>query len=579
MIKIIKNFFYLINPKYSYKIFFLLFLIFILAIFEVLSIGAIIPFIYSILSDQNFFLLNFLKNNFNFHGNNLIKFFLILIFIVFLIKNIIVIFFVYFQSSLSSNIRKDLSERLYKSYLNINFKTFLKKNSSEFIKNINVECENFRYTLFITILSFSEIIIFFFITGFLLIYNPLFSIFLFILVSLFFYIYVLFFKKILKEKGISRFRNLESLFKIVIETLTSLKEIRVLGIEKNFLKKYNNSNYKYTNDVISNEFYLNLPKVLVELAGVIVIVFIIFINIDNKFSSTQLIASLGVYGLASFRILPCLNRILLGYNHLKLATQTVTRLLESVKQLQYQHDVADSYLELNKKILNINSINIVNLSFSYGDKDKFLIDNINFKINKNSFTGIIGQSGSGKSTLLNIIVGLLKPDKGAVYFNKNLDIYDNLKYFHKKIAYVSQDINIIDDSIKNNIAFGVEENFIDNNKLLKAVDDAKLKNFINELDKGLETKLGERGARLSGGQKQRLGIARALYFNPELIVFDESTSALDLNTEKDIISTIYEFKGHKTIIFATHKTSLLDNCDSVIEILENKLKVIQSYKS
>ena len=186
MNKIIKNFFYLINPKYNYKI----------------------------------------------------------VFLFFLIKNIIVIFFVFFQSSLSSNIRKDLSERLYKSYLNINFKSFLTKNSSELIKNINVECENFRYTLFITIASFSEIVIFFFIIGFLLIYNPFFSIFLFILVTLFFCIYVLFFKKILKEKGISRFRNLENLFKIVIETLTSLKEIRVLGLENSFLKKFNNSNYK-----------------------------------------------------------------------------------------------------------------------------------------------------------------------------------------------------------------------------------------------------------------------------------------------------------------------------------------------
>ena len=576
MNKIIKNFFYLINPKYNYKIVFLFFLIFILAIFEVLSIGAIIPFIYSILSEEKFFLFNFLKNNFDFNGYNLIKFFLILIFLVFLIKNIIVIFFVFFQSSLSSNIRKDLSERLYKSYLNINFKSFLTKNSSELIKNINVECENFRYTLFITIASFSEIVIFFFIIGFLLIYNPFFSIFLFILVTLFFCIYVLFFKKILKEKGISRFRNLENLFKIVIETLTSLKEIRVLGLENSFLKKFNNSNYKYTNDVISNEFYINLPKVLVELAGVVVIVFVILINIDNNFSNTELITSLGVYGLASFRILPCLNRILLGYNHLKLATQTVTRLLESVKQLQYQQNAVDSYLELNKKILTINSISAVNLSFSYGDKDKFLIDNINFKINKNSFIGVIGRSGSGKSTLLNIIVGLLKPDKGAVYFNKNLDIYDNLKYFYKKITYVSQDINIIDDSIKKNIAFGVDENFIDNNKLLKAIEDAKLNNFINELDKGLETKLGERGARLSGGQKQRLGIARALYYNPELIIFDESTSALDLSTEKDIINTIYELKGKKTIIFATHKTSLLDNCDSIIEILDNQFKIIQS---
>ena len=574
MIKFIQKFLFLIEPKFKYRIFFLTFIILILAVFETLSIGAIIPFIYSILSDKNIFFLNYLNTFIDLGSFNLIKLSLVFILIIFLIKNSLVFFLYYFQSSLASNIRKDLSEKIYHSYLNIDYRNFIKKNSSDFIKNINVECENFRYALFVIISSISEIIIFFFIISFLLIYNPYFSILIFTLVIVFCLIYNFFFRKILKEKGVSRFKNLEKLFKVVTESLTSLKEIKVLGIKNNFVKKFNLANMKYTNDLIFSEFFLNMPKALVELTGVIVIVLVIFINIDNNYSTTELISSIGIYGLASFRILPCLNRILLGYNHLKFTTETINTLYLSVKEITDEEKLVPDYLQPKDKIFGVDSISVANLSFSYGDKDKFLIENINFEIKKNSFVGLVGKSGSGKSTLLNIIAGLLKPYKGAVYYNKNLDIYYNLQHFYKKIVYVSQEINIIDDTLKNNIAFGIEEDEVDINKLLMAIKNAKLSSFVEELNLGLETMLGDRGARISGGQKQRIGIARALYFNPDLIIFDESTSALDAATEKEITDSIFQLKGKKTIIFATHQKSLLEKCDTIIEILDNKLKII-----
>lgn len=574
MLEIIKKFLFLIERKFKYKIFFLTFVILILAAFETLSIGAIIPFIYSILSEQNIFLLNYFKNIFDISSHSIIKYSLIFIFLVFLIKNIIYILFVYLQSSLVSNIRRNLSEKLYKAYLDVNYKIFLKSNSSEFVKNINVECENFRYTLFIVISSFSEVIILTFIIIFLLFYNIYFSTLILFLIAMFSFTYVLFFRRILKERGVSRFENLQKLFKIVTESLASIKEIKVLGIKKNFTNKFNLTNHKYTNDLIFTEFFLNIPKALVELLGITVIVIIIFINLNNNFDASEVMAALGVYGLASFRLLPCLNRILSGYNHLKFATETISRIYLSVKEVNNEESEYKNYSQFDNKIQNIDSINFVNLSFSYAEKDKFLIDNFNFEIKKNSFIGLTGKSGSGKSSLLNIIVGLLKPDKGNVYYNKNLDIYDNLKYFYKKIAYVSQEVNIINDSIKNNIAFGVEKDEINVDELLKAIQSARLSNFVKELDMGLETMLGDRGARISGGQKQRIGIARALYFNPDLIIFDESTSALDVATEKEITDSIFQLKGKKTIIFATHQKSLLEKCDTIIEILDNKLKII-----
>ena len=573
MSKIDQKILFLIDSKNKIKILYLIFVIIILAIFEVLSIGAIIPFISSILSNKNFFLFDVFKDIIDFKSHDKIKYSLIIIFLVFLIKNTIVTFFIYFQSSVVNNIRKSLSERLYKSYLNIDYQFFLKKNSSEFIKNINLECEIFRYTLFAIITSISEIIIFISIISFLFFYNLYFSIIIAVLVVIFIFIYNLSFKKILKKIGVSRFENSEKLFKHVGESLTSLKEIKILGIQNNFLKKFNFLNFKYTDNFIFNEFFLNLPKILIELISVTIIIIVFFFNTESNFTAAELITSLGVYGLAFFRILPCLNRILLAYNHIKLSTETIDKLFLSVDEINEKNNISYDDLQSNKEILNIDLINIENLSFSYGFKNSLLINNINFKIKKNSFVGLIGKSGSGKSTLLNIIVGLLKPDKGAVYYNNNINIYNNLKYFHKKISYVSQEINIIDDTIKNNIAFGVDKDEIDKDKLLKAIEDAKLTSFIKTLNEGIETILGDRGARISGGQKQRIGIARALYFNHDLIIFDEATSALDSSTEKEIIDSIFKLKGKKTIIFATHKITLLEKCDSIVEILDNKLKI------
>ena len=280
MLDFFKKFFFLIEPKFKYRIFFLTFIILILATFEILSIGAIVPFIYSVLSDKNFFFVNYFDKIIDLNSINLVKFSLTLIFLIFLIKNLIVIFLFYLQSSLASNIRKDLSQKIYNSFLNIDYRNYLKKNSSEFVKNINVECENFRYALFVIISSISEIVIFFFIIGFLLFYNLYFSIIIFSSVVVFLFIYNIFFRKILKEKGVSRFKNLETLFKIVTESLASLKEIKVLGIKNYFIKKFNLANFKYTKDVIFSEFFLNIPKALVELIGVSVIVAFIFINID-----------------------------------------------------------------------------------------------------------------------------------------------------------------------------------------------------------------------------------------------------------------------------------------------------------
>jgi len=572
----LKKIYYLLNNEYRFKLIQLIILILVIALFEVLSIGTIIPFFSSIfLSDDFSRLFSVFKYFISFSNGELVKFSLILIFLVFFVKFLVNILFVYFQSSLSNDIRKNLAEKLYKSYLNIDYIYFLNTNVTDLIKNINVECDIFRYAFSQLIIALSEIIIFFFIIFFLFFFNPTFSFLIAFTIFLTFFIYNFFLKEYFKKLSYLRFTNSEKLFSLVSETIASLKEIKILGVKNHFIDNFNYSNSRLRKNLTLQEFFLGIPKSLIEFFGIIIIVSIISINLDSNLNILKVITHLGVYGLACFRLFPCLNRVIAGYNHIKLVDETINKLFISIKNSNInQQKVVDNPINIIEKALNIEKIRISEVSFSYKNKGTFNIGQINFEIEKNSFVGLIGSSGSGKSTLLNMIVGLVKPENGAIYYNDNLDIFYNLKHFYKKIAYVTQEVNIINDSVRNNIAFGLNSEEINNDKLLEVINYAQLDNFIKESEKGLDTVLGDKGSRLSGGQKQRIGIARALYFNPDFIVFDEATSALDSRTEEDFLKIIYNLKNKKTILFATHKNSILKRCDKIIRIYNGKIDIL-----
>jgi ABC-type multidrug transport system fused ATPase/permease subunit len=215
-------------------------------------------------------------------------------------------------------------------------------------------------------------------------------------------------------------------------------------------------------------------------------------------------------------------------------------------------------------------INIINLSFSYPTRKEFLLSKISLTIKKGDFVGVIGETGSGKSTLINLLTGLLKPTEGKVEVDE-LNINENLKGWHKKIGYVPQSVYLTDDTIRKNIAFGLLEDNIDNNLVQQAVEKASLSQFLDSLPNGLETIVGEKGIRLSGGQQQRIGIARALYRDPEILILDEATSSLDQSTEKAIVESISFLKRKKTLIIITHRLSTVKNCDKIFCVDKGKI--------
>ena len=218
-------------------------------------------------------------------------------------------------------------------------------------------------------------------------------------------------------------------------------------------------------------------------------------------------------------------------------------------------------------------IRIVDLDFKYPDADKYVLENINFSIRKNQSTAFIGPSGAGKTTLADIILGALLPSRGGVYAD-GVDIHDNMVAWHKNIGYIPQSIFLMDDTIRNNIAFGIHEDQVDEAKIWAALEKAQLKEFVQGLEKGLETEIGEGGVRLSGGQRQRIGIARALYNDPEVLVLDEATSALDNETESAVMEAIDRLAGSKTLIIIAHRLTTIQNCDVVYEVKDKKIKKV-----
>jgi ABC-type multidrug transport system fused ATPase/permease subunit len=285
--------------------------------------------------------------------------------------------------------------------------------------------------------------------------------------------------------------------------------------------------------------------------------------IGAKREMVDIIQYLAIFAVASFRIVPGASRLLSAF-------QTIKHMEPSVRLLLQEFDSKDnSYIKNNYLPKDLSTplkfqkeINLTNLSFSYPIRKEFVLSKISMTIKKGDFVGIIGETGSGKSTLINLLIGLLKSSDGKVEVD-GLNINSNLTKWYKKIGYVPQSVYLIDDTIRKNIAFGLREDDIDNDLVAKAIEKANLDEFVNNLPDGLETIVGEKGIRLSGGQQQRIGIARALYRDPEILILDEATSSLDEATEKKIMESIQFLKGKKTLIVITHRLITVKNCDKI----------------
>ena len=376
--------------------------------------------------------------------------------------------------------------------------------------------------------------------------------------------------KILRKISQKRIFASKEIFKKIAETFTGIRDVKMFAKENFFLNHFNKHNDIFESNIMKRDLIARLPRVFFEFLGVLILVSTTFLFFYLNKNTIDVLPMLTLMTVCILRLLPSFSSLNTSLTHISSHKISFDLLAKEYgfKGLENKKDVnifAHKYK--NIKLSKQNSIQISNLDYSYDLKEAKALDGISLSVNKGEMIGVIGKSGSGKTTLINIILGLLHPKNGEICINGS-----NQEKEKTSISYVPQDIFLLDDTLKRNIAFGEEEEEINEDKVIKCTNEAKLTKLINKNDKGINMIVGERGTKLSGGERQRLGIARALYKDPSILVLDEATSSLDYETENEIINSIINLKGKQTIIIVAHRLSTVQICNRVLLMENGKIK-------
>ena len=453
---------------------------------------------------------------------------------------------------------------------------YTQRNSAEYIYNMNAVGTFTQGVLVSGLRICTEIIVGLFIFIFLVFQDPFVLLILIILLGSFIFMYDLIFRKRIKRYGTFVNIHTTEMLKKINESVHGLKEVRILGNEKYFYDQVLSHSAGLSNTMKRKDFISSVPRYFLEL---IMILFIVSIVVLYSYQDKELelvVPILTMFSIAAIRLLPSVNQIVAGISHIRFGRPIVSLLYKDLVGAKDHH--FDTNTNNFNKDSSFKSIELRNVSFSYPSRDYKVINNLTIKINKGDSVGIIGPSGSGKTTLLDILLGLIEVDKGSVLFN-GADLNHHSYKWKSHVAYIPQNIFIIDDTITRNIALGVPDDLIDHAMLNNSINQSKLTELINQMPEGTSTLLGEFGIQLSGGQRQRIALARAFYHNREVLVMDEATSALDNETEAEIVDEIKHLKGDKTLIVIAHRLSTVKHCDYIYRIHKGKIAEEGNYES
>ena len=571
--------FYIINLTKENSFSLLIFLSIIGMLFEAISISLIIPFISQMLNPDLIFKFPIILNIFEKISpfNILDKYFsfeikyqaeiiitgILLLFLFFIFKFLYLVFLEWIRSKFVFSIYKNTSNLLFERYLYQPYIFYINNSSSQLITNITKEVEVLTTSSVYPFLRLTTELIF--VTGILIllfIFQPIIALSSVIIITFVSFMFMFLTKNIIEKWGKIR-KNSEAIrVKNFQNGLGAVEDIKINAKESFFYKKF-----KHENDLVSiiaakQSWISQLPLYFLELLGVFAVVVMVILTISQSQPMDTIVVSLALFTGAAFKIIPSFNRMLQAYSFIKYSEPVTTSFINQIKSLELFINPKKN----NRDFFNYNSpISVSNLSFKYPEAEKLILNNINFSIMPKTCIGIKGESGFGKSTLAKLIIGLFDPLDGKVLIGKK-NINENIASWMSSIGYVSQNTFLTDDTILRNIAFAEEDVNIDTERVKNCIKQSRLTDFISKLNLKEETKIGEIGKKISGGEKQRIGIARALYKKPKILVLDEATNALDIKTENLILETLEKLKKEITIIFISHKKNSLKICDKIIEI-------------
>jgi len=572
--------FYFLDSKLKISAMIIFILIIISMIIETFSIGLIIPAI-TLLSENN------LIENYPYFSKILaslspIKFFtsstpgeiknhdiiaggMIVFLGVYLIKAAYLLFFYFMKGKFIFKLVYSLSQQFIKGYLRLPYSFFSSRNSSELIRNIAYETTGLANSVELFLTLITELLVLIGIVSLLLYVQTTVAVIALFVFGITTYYFHFFTKRKIFNLGEVRQIYEERRLNFLNQILGGIKEVKIYNTEAEFIK-----NYLFTSKkVFKSDMWMNIinssPKLWLELIAVFSLTILIFVMIIQSHEQISIIATLALFAGAAFRLLPSMNRAVNSFQKIKYYLPIIDTLYKELRMI--------NNVNINKadqKISFSNNLILSKIKFSYSDPKKKVLDGIDLNIPKFSTVGLMGKTGSGKSTLANILIGLLNFNEGKI-ISDNIELKEKKINWGHKIGYVPQNIFLTNDTIRRNIAFGIPENEIDNTRVINSLNIAQLSEMINNFSEGLNTFVGERGVKLSGGQIQRIGIARALYHDPEFLVLDEATSALDVDTEKEFMKVVLKISGKKTIFFISHRSSVLKLCDVVYKLENSKL--------
>lgn len=588
MKKFIAKFLYVTKQKH--KSLLLMLCLFILSSFlEMVGLGFVGPFSAMVTNpdyiNSNVWLQNlYIKFSIN-SPQNFILYFGILTIIVFYVKSVLSFLTQKSIAEFSHSLKGDLSSKLMQSYLSAPYTLHLSRNSADLVQSIVTFTDRFCIGLVLNLLTaISNGVVIIALVALLLSTNAVAS----LGITLVLFLSLLFLNP-LKDKlaywGKQGFDASAEIIRILNHGLGGLKETRIIGCEPYFEAQMNLATKKYSTNMGLASGYSNLPRYIVEAVIISFLIVFAFLFVTFNQDDSQNITSIfGIFAIASIRLLPAtgntiscisvirydLHSLDVLYAELKEAEEVQSK-NEELNNLPVHHSQPQSKLTFQSQIV------IENLGYKYPNAQTKALDCINLTIEKGHSIGLIGKSGSGKTTLVDVLMGLLSPQSGDIFVD-GISVKDKIRAWQNLIGYVPQSIFLIDDTIERNIAFGVPDNQIDLQKVQAAVQTAQLSEVIEKLPMGLNTAVGERGVLLSGGQRQRVGIARALYHEKEILVFDEATAALDNETEQLVTEATKILGGSKTIIIIAHRLSTIEHCDRIYQLQEGKILKSGTYQ-
>lgn len=578
MKKVISKLNKILDRKQRRRILILFFMMIVGAFLEVAGVSMIIPFVSVIMVPEAMYSNRFFYEVCAFFGITEYRTFVLLcigaLIFVFFIKNFFLIFQTHLRVNYVDDCKFSTQKKLMRIFLRKPYEYYLNVSSGEIMRMIRTDAEMAYCVLYVMLDVLSQSMVGIALLVTVAVIDPFMTLAALVTMGVISLLIIYVIKPRMSEAGESLKENTVRENQWVLQAVSGIKEIKIAGKEKFFETQYDTYTEKVTMSKRKDMVYKEIPRMILEMGSICTMLFIVGAMVWSGRDIRTLVPVLGAFALAAVKLIPTVTKIINAVGSIAYNMPGLDQLILNLEGIEDREEISPSSEEEEQEFSFLEKIEVKNVTYRYPYTSRNILQKATMDIPKGSSVGIIGVSGAGKTTVVDILLGLLTPQDGGIYCDGK-DIMKNYTGWLSHIGYIPQTIFMLDDTIKANVAFGVSENAIDEGRLWKALSAAHLDDFVKSLPQKENTGIGEKGIRISGGQRQRIGIARALYQNPDILIFDEATSSLDTETEAAIMEAVNSLHGEKTMVIIAHRLETIKACDIVYQVEDKKIRKLK----